>query len=114
MLWAVPDERRAEQIADVLQAPARLRPTRLFTSACLIEAVVVPGRGGALVSTGSKVALYEDDTQAWGLIEADALMLLAKLPDACVDAIVTDPPYGIALGGEAGTAAHSPSGRCKA
>jgi len=49
----------------------------------------------------SKVALYHDDTQAWGLIEADALMLLAKLPDACVDAIVTDPPYGIGLGGEA-------------
>ena len=33
-----------------------------------------------------KLALYEDATQAWGLIEADALMLLAKLPDACVDA----------------------------
>jgi DNA modification methylase len=53
------------------------------------------------VRTGSKVSLYQDATQAWGLIEADALMLLAKLPDACVDAIVTDPPYGIALGGEA-------------
>jgi DNA modification methylase len=50
---------------------------------------------------GSKVSLYQDATQSWGLIEADALMLLAKLPDACVDAIVTDPPYGIALGGEA-------------
>jgi DNA modification methylase len=48
-----------------------------------------------------KLALYEDATQAWGLIEADALMLLAKLPDACVDAIVTDPPYGIAFGNEA-------------
>ncbi len=53
------------------------------------------------MSTGSKVSLYQDATQAWGLIEADALMLLAKLPDACVDAIVTDPPYGIAFGGEA-------------
>jgi DNA modification methylase len=47
----------------------------------------------------SKLALYSDDTQAWGLIEADALMLLAKLPDACVDAIVTDPPYALAFGG---------------
>ena len=53
------------------------------------------------MSTPSKIALYQDDTQAWGLIEADALMLLAKLPDACVDAIVTDPPYGIAFSGEA-------------
>lgn len=47
------------------------------------------------------VAVYEDDTLAWHLIEADALTTLAKLPDHCVDAIVTDPPYGIALGGEA-------------
>lgn len=53
------------------------------------------------MSAPSKIALYQDDTQAWGLIEADALMLLAKLPDACVNAIVTDPPYGIAFGGEA-------------
>lgn len=53
------------------------------------------------MSTTSKPALYEDDTQAWGLVEADALLTLAKLPDACIDAIVTDPPYGIAFKGEA-------------
>jgi site-specific DNA-methyltransferase (adenine-specific) len=53
------------------------------------------------VSTTTKLAVYTDDTEAWRLIEADALMTLAKLPDACVDAIVTDPPYGIDLGGEA-------------
>jgi DNA modification methylase len=51
--------------------------------------------------TTSKVALYDDDTEAWGLIEADALLTLAKLPDASVDAIVTDPPYGIAFRDEA-------------
>ena len=34
-------------------------------------------------------------------------MLLAKLPDACVDAIVTDPPYGIAFEAKPGTAATS-------
>lgn len=49
----------------------------------------------------AKVALYEDATQAWGLIEADALLTLAKLPDACIDAIVTDPPYGIGFKNEA-------------
>lgn len=49
----------------------------------------------------SKVALYQDDTRAWGLIEADALMLLVKLPTASVDAIVTDPPYGIGFHAEA-------------
>jgi DNA modification methylase len=60
------------------------------------------------VSAAAKLALYEDDTQSWGLVEADALLALAKLPDACVDAIVTDPPYAIAFGGEAwdGTAIH--------
>ena len=49
----------------------------------------------------SKVAHYRDATRAWGLIEGDALLTLAKLPDACVDAIVTDPPYGIDFAGEA-------------
>lgn len=49
------------------------------------------------MSAASKVSLYSDDTQAWGLIEADAPMTLAKLPDACVDALVTDPPYGIEI-----------------
>jgi site-specific DNA-methyltransferase (adenine-specific) len=53
------------------------------------------------MSTTSKLALYEDSTQAWGLLEADALLTLAKLPDACIDAIVTDPPYGIEITGEA-------------
>ncbi len=53
------------------------------------------------MSAARPLALYEDDTQSWGLIEADALMLLAKLPDSCVDAIVTDPPYGISFGDQA-------------
>jgi site-specific DNA-methyltransferase (adenine-specific) len=51
--------------------------------------------------TTRKLAVYSDDTLGWGLIEADALLTLAKLPDACVDAIVTDPPYGIEITGEA-------------
>lgn len=29
----------------------------------------------------------------WCVVEGDALALLAALPDACVDAVVTDPPY---------------------
>lgn len=53
------------------------------------------------MSTAAKIALYEDATRAWGLIEADALMVLVKLPDASVDAIVTDCPYGVEIAGEA-------------
>jgi DNA modification methylase len=49
----------------------------------------------------SRVTVYSDDTRRWRLIEADALDTLARLPDSCIDAIVTDPPYGIFLGGEA-------------
>ncbi len=29
----------------------------------------------------------------WCVVEGDALALLASLPDGCVDAVVTDPPY---------------------
>jgi DNA modification methylase len=53
------------------------------------------------VTTTRKPVLYEDGTQSWGLIEGDALLTLAKLPDSCIDAIVTDPPYGIGITGEA-------------
>jgi DNA modification methylase len=49
----------------------------------------------------SKLAAYSDKTGRWALIEADALVTLAKLPDACVDAVITDPPYGIDFHGEA-------------
>ena len=49
----------------------------------------------------SSATLYSDNTERWRLVEGDALALLARLPEACVDAIVTDPPYAIALGGEA-------------
>ena len=51
--------------------------------------------------SSGKLTLYEDATRAWGLIEADALALLAELPENSVDAIVTDPPYGISFHNEA-------------
>ena len=53
------------------------------------------------MSTTAKPTVYSDATEAWRLIEADALLTLAKLPDASIDAIVTDPPYGIGIVGEA-------------
>jgi DNA modification methylase len=53
------------------------------------------------VKQSQALTLYEDVTGDWGLIEEDALVALAKLPDASVDAIVTDPPYGIGFHNEA-------------
>jgi DNA modification methylase len=40
------------------------------------------------------------DRRHWGLIKADALALLGQLPSHSVDAVVTDPPYGLAFNGE--------------
>jgi DNA modification methylase len=51
------------------------------------------------MSRAHKPALYQDATESWGLVEADALTTLAKLPAACIDAVITDPPYGIGLAG---------------
>lgn len=48
----------------------------------------------------STVTLCDDATRTWGLIEGDALTVLAKLPENSVDAIVTDPPYGISFKGQ--------------
>ncbi len=47
-----------------------------------------------------KLSLYSDSTERWQLLEADMLAALAKLPDSCIDCVVTDPPYGIAFHGE--------------
>ncbi len=34
-----------------------------------------------------------DLTQRWAVIEGDCLDVMRQLPDGCVDAVVTDPPY---------------------
>lgn len=45
-------------------------------------------------------AMYGDGT-SWVLLHADALALMPELPADSVDAVITDPPYGIGFGGEA-------------
>lgn len=47
----------------------------------------------------ARPALY-GDLRAWALIQADALALLQVMPDDSVDAVISDPPYGIAFKGE--------------
>ena len=45
-------------------------------------------------------AMYGNGT-SWVLLHADALALMPELPADSVDAVITDPPYGIGFGGEA-------------
>lgn len=45
-------------------------------------------------------AMYGDG-ERWVLIHADSLSLMPELPPTGVDAVITDPPYGIGFGGEA-------------
>ncbi len=40
------------------------------------------------------------DRRRWGLVQTDSLAFLSLLPDACVSAVITDPPYGIAFRGQ--------------
>jgi site-specific DNA-methyltransferase (adenine-specific) len=48
----------------------------------------------------STTTLYRDDHDRFGIAHGDALDLLVRLPAASVDAIVTDPPYGIGFNRE--------------
>jgi DNA modification methylase len=47
-----------------------------------------------------KPEMYGDATR-WLLLHADCLELLPELPEGSVQAVITDPPYGIGFGGEA-------------
>lgn len=41
------------------------------------------------------------DAERWALVQADAVWLLDQLPEHSIDAIITDPPYGIGFDGQA-------------
>jgi DNA modification methylase len=49
----------------------------------------------------SRITLYRDEANRFGLVQGDALNALALMPAASVDAIVTDPPYGMGFNHEA-------------
>jgi hypothetical protein len=51
-------------------------------------------------SATGRPAMY-GDPERWLLLHADSLALLPDLPAASVEAVITDPPYGIGFGGEA-------------
>lgn len=52
------------------------------------------------------------ETAGWALIEAEATSALAGLPSSSVDAVVTDPPYGIGFAGHAWDTSDSFAGWC--
>ena len=45
--------------------------------------------------------------ERWRVMQDDTLKLLPQLPDASVDAVVCDPPYGISFDNQTGTDARS-------
>lgn len=51
-------------------------------------------------ASAGRPAMYRDAAR-WLLLHADCLTLMPELPEGSVEAVVTDPPYGIGFGGEA-------------
>lgn len=52
------------------------------------------------MSTHTTKPILYGDRMRWGLAHADALLMLGLLPDACIDAICVDPPYGLSFHNE--------------
>jgi DNA modification methylase len=52
-------------------------------------------------ATGASRPVMYGDAKHWLLLHADSLKLLPELPENSVEAIITDPPYGIGFAGEA-------------
>jgi DNA modification methylase len=51
-------------------------------------------------TTAGRPVMYGDPAR-WLLLHADSVALLPELPAGSVEAVITDPPYGIGFGGEA-------------
>ncbi len=51
-------------------------------------------------TTDGRPVMYGDPAR-WLLLHADCVALLPELPAGSVEAVITDPPYGIGFGGEA-------------
>jgi DNA modification methylase len=46
-----------------------------------------------------RAELFSDASGHWTVACDDSLAVLPKLPEACVDIVITDPPYGIGIVG---------------
>jgi DNA modification methylase len=51
-------------------------------------------------TTAGRPVMYGDPAR-WLLLHADSVALLPELPVGSIEAVITDPPYGIGFGGEA-------------
>jgi len=58
--------------------------------------------------TCSEIQSVLDGDSRWCVVTGDCLEVMKELPDNSVDAVVTDPPYGIKKAGGGGVATNAP------
>lgn len=57
----------------------------------------VVGHSGGLLDAGWQDVL--SGSARWAVVQGDCLDVMREMPDGCVDAVVTDPPYGVDYAG---------------
>lgn len=60
---------------------------------------------------GTQGKKKKGDRMSYEIINSDCLKAMQDMPDGCVDAIVTDPPYGLAFMGAKWDSFNGPNGR---
>ena len=72
-------------------------PLRAPRTAC--DEAIPPSGGGAYQDAAPAAQPTLPPPGQGTVLQGDCLEVLATLPDACADAVVTDPPYGLEFGG---------------
>lgn len=64
----------------------------------ILEAILAAEAAG--IGCGKRIGIYP----CCSVVQGDCLELMKHLPDGCVDAVITDPQYGVGLGDDGPTA----------